>query len=140
MNTSYDDILHLPHHVSSTRAQMSMADRAAQFSPFAALTGHDAAIQETARLTDVRIELTEDELAALDRKYQELNDRLHEGSVVLITYFQPDSRKDGGSYISISGRVRKIDTTGRLIRMEDGTVIPMDAVYGISFVAPENLL
>ena len=133
MSDRYDDILHLPHHVSSKREQMTMADRAAQFSPFAALTGYDDAIRETGRLTDTQIELTEDELTALDRKYQVL----HEGTEVRITYFQPDSRKDGGSYITASGTVRKIDTAERLIRMENEAVIPMDAVYDISFVAPD---
>lgn len=135
MSGRYDDILHLPHHVSSKREQMTMADRAAQFSPFAALTGHDAAIRETARLTDRKIELTEDALSDLDRSYRKLIDHPETGSAVQITYFQPDERKTGGAYISSLGIVKKIDTAQRLIYMENKTIIPMDQVLKIIFPA-----
>ena len=105
MRTSnkYDEILSLPHHVSKTRPQMPMSDRAAQFAPFAALTGYDSAIKETGRLTDERIELDEEALTALDMKYQLLMDALNEAPKVTITYFQPDERKAGGKYASQVG-------------------------------------
>lgn len=136
MNRQYDDILRLPHHVSPTRPQMSMADRAAQFSPFAALNGYDAAIRETGRLTNTRIELTEDELTELDRKYQRLTGCLGAEPAVRITFFRPDSRKDGGSYVTVSGIVKKIDTFDRLLSMKDGTLIPMDDIFDICFDDP----
>ncbi len=131
MSGRYDDILHLPHHVSLKRAQMSMADRAAQFSPFAALTGHDAAIRETARLTDAKIELTEDALNALDRRYRTLVEHPEENQTVQITYFRPDERKSGGAYISLLGKVKKVDAVQRLIYMENKSIIPMDNVLEI---------
>ena len=105
MRTSnkYDEILSLPHHVSKTRPQMPMSDRAAQFAPFAALTGYDSAIKETGRQTDERIELDEEALTALDIRYQLLMDALNEAPKVTITYFQPDERKAGGKYASQVG-------------------------------------
>lgn len=127
----YDDIINLPHHVSKIRPQMSMLDRAAQFSPFAALTGYDAAIKETGRLTDERIELDEEALTALDRKYQLLINALDDAPEVTITYFQPDERKDGGKYITATGAVKKVDDFERRITMRDGTRIPMDDVLSI---------
>ena len=127
----YDDIINLPHHVSKIRPQMSMLDRAAQFSPFAALTGYDAAIKETGRLTDERIELDEEALTALDRKYQLLINALDDAPEVTITYFQPDERKDGGKYITATGAVKKVDDFERRITMRDGTKIPMDDVLSI---------
>ena len=109
MRTSnkYDEILSLPHHVSKTRPQMPMSDRAAQFAPFAALTGYDSAIKETGRLTDERIELDEEALTALDLKYQLLMEALDEAPKVTITYFQPDERKAGGKYLTATGAVKK---------------------------------
>ena len=127
----YEDIINLPHHVSKTRPQMSMLDRAAQFSPFAALTGYDAAIKETGRLTDEKIELDEEALTALDRKYQLLMDALDEAPEVTITYFQPDERKSGGKYITTTCAVKKLDDFERRITMQDGTKIPMDDVLSI---------
>lgn len=134
MRTSnkYDEILSLPHHVSKTRPQMSMSDRAAQFAPFAALTGYDSAIKETGRLTDERIELDEEALTALDMKYQLLMDAFNEAPTVTITYFQPDERKAGGKYITATGAVKKVDDFERRITMRDGTRIPMDDVLNIN--------
>ena len=109
MADNYNDIINLPHHVSATRPQMSMMDRAAQFSPFAALTGYDAAIKETGRLTDEKIELGEEELSILNMKFQLLMDSLDEEPEVHITYFKPDDRKAGGAYLTASGTVKKID-------------------------------
>lgn len=104
----YDKIINLPHHVSSTHPHMSMIDRAAQFSPFAALTGYDAAVKETARLTEQKIELDEYEKAALDQRILLLQEHLKELPEVTITHFVPDERKDGGKYFSITEAVKKI--------------------------------
>ena len=131
MNGKYDEIMGLPHHISKTRPQMPMSDRAAQFAPFAALTGYDAAIKETGRLTDERIELDVEALSALDMKYQLLMEALDEAPEVTITYFQPDERKAGGKYVSAVGAVKKIDDFERRITMQDGTKIPMDDVLSI---------
>ena len=131
MNRKYNEIMRLPHHVSKTRPQMPMSDRAAQFAPFAALTGYDAAIKETGRLTDERIELDVEALSALDMKYQLLMEALDEAPEVTITYFQPDERKAGGKYVSAVGTVKKIDDFERRTTMRDGTRIPMDDVLSI---------
>ena len=131
MKSKYDEIMGRPHHVSKTRPQMPMSDRAAQFAPFAALTGYDSAIKETGRLTDERVELDEEALTALDMKYQLLMDALNEAPKVTITYFQPDERKAGGKYVSAVGVVRKVDDFERRITMQDGAKIPMDDVLSI---------
>ncbi len=133
MNNRYDEIMELPHHVSTTRPQMPLSDRAAQFAPFAALTGYDSAIKETGRLTDERIELDEEALTALDRKYQLLIEALDDAPEVTIIYFQPDERKAGGQYVSATGTVKKVDTFGRRILLQDGTRIPLDSVYDLRF-------
>ena len=133
MNNRYDEIINLPHHVSKTRPQMPMSDRAAQFAPFAALTGYESAIKETGRLTDERIELDEEALTALDRKYQLLIEALDDAPEVTIIYFQPDERKAGGQYVSATGTVKKVDTFGRRILLQDGTRIPLDSVYDLRF-------
>ena len=140
MNGKYDEIMGLPHHVSKTRPQMPKTDRAAQFAPFAALTGYDSAIKETGRLTNERIELDEDALTALNVKYQFLMDALDEEPEIKITYFKPDERKAGGEYVSAIGAVKKVDDFERLITMQDGTRIPMDDVYdmSISVITNEN--
>ena len=129
-NHKYDSILHLPHHVSATRAPMPMSDRAAQFSPFAALTGFDAAIAETGRLTQEKIELDEEQLCLLNRKLQLLMDDPAEREVTL-TFFRPDSRKDGGAYVTVTGFLKKVDSYERIIVMTDGTKIPMEDVCHI---------
>ena len=131
MNGKYDEIMGLSHHISKTRPQMPMSDRAAQFAPFAALTGYDAAIKETGRLTDERIELDVEALSALDMKYQLLMEALDEAPEVTITYFQPDERKAGGKYLTATGAVKKVDDFERRITMQDGTKIPMDDVLSI---------
>ncbi|MBD9253127.1 MULTISPECIES: hypothetical protein [Clostridia] len=130
-NHKYDDIIGLPHHVSATRPRMSMIDRAAQFSPFQALTGYGAAIQETGRLTDRKIELSEDERIVLDMKQQILLDNIRERPDVSITYFIPDERKDGGSYVTVTGNVKKIDDYQRLLILTDRAQIPLDEIVDI---------
>ena len=124
----YKDIINLPHKQSSKRPHMSLLDRAAQFAPFAALTGYDDAIKETGRLTDERIEMSEEKLAVLNARYQILADNLRKEPEVTITYFVPDIYKTGGCYITATGVVKKLDTYERLITMVDGTRILMDDV------------
>ncbi len=124
----YDDIINLPHHVSTKHPHMSALDRAAQFSPFAALTGHDAAIKETARLTDEHMELDEDRKEEIDRQLQEIREHLDESPEVTITYFVPDERKKGGSYVTVSGRVKKLDEYEGRVIFEDNTSIEIDEI------------
>lgn len=130
-NSKYDSIINLPHHVSPTRPQMPMSDRAAQFSPFAALTGYDAAIKETGRLTDAKIELDDEELNNLNMKFQLFVEHLEDEPEVAITYFKADERKAGGACLEASGIVKKLDDFERVITMQDGTKIPMDDVLSI---------
>lgn len=111
----YDDMLHLPHHQSSVRPHMSLSDRAAQFSPFAALVGYDDLVQESARLTSERIELDESSKAMLDSRLHLIREHLQEHPVISLTYFVPDTLKDGGSYITTTGAVKKIDLYNRKI-------------------------
>ncbi len=131
MMNPYDDIINLPHHTSPTRRRMSLYDRAAQFSPFAALTGYDAAITETARLTDKKIELDEYEKADLSERLCMIQDLKDERPEVSITYFIPDKKKSGGEYITVTGRVKKIDEHGRTVVMQDATKIPIDDILEI---------
>ena len=133
----YEDIIHLPHHVSSRRPQMSMKDRAAQFAPFAALTGHEEAVKETARLTASRIELDENEIQLLDQKLQYIRDHLEERQAVRITHFVPDMRKSGGRYLEHDGIVKKIREYDRFIIMEDDTEIPISDILQMNFKAGE---
>lgn len=127
----YDDIIHLPHHESTKHPKMPALDRAAQFSPFAALTGHNAAITETSRLTDSRVELDEIRKEELDERLQRIRESLAHKPQVSITYFVPDAKKEGGAYLTITGSIRKIEENKRQIIMEDGTVIPMNDIYEI---------
>ena len=125
---AYDDIINLPHPVSEKHPRMPMADRAAQFSPFAALVGHEAAIRETARLTDQKIELTEDEKAVLDEKLCLLLDT---GGEAVFTYFLPDEKKDGGTYVTAAGRIKKLDLLKRRVVLTGGAVIPLEDISEI---------
>lgn len=131
----YDDIINLPRPVSRKRSPMSNFDRAAQFSPFAALTGYDAVIAETGRLTDTQIELDEGGKALLDEKLQTIREHLEENPAVTLAVFCPDSRKTGGAYETVSGHVKKIDPVARVLVLTDGTVIPIDRIYGIECLA-----
>ena len=138
MQNNYDDIMDLPHHVSATRPQMSMMDRAAQFSPFAALTGYDAAIKETARLTDQKIDLDAYEKEEINDKIQLITEYLGEDFEVVITYFQPDGRKAGGAYVDAVGIVKKIDEYDRVIILQDGKKIPIDDILDIDMSGSES--
>jgi len=131
MTNSYDDIIHLPHHVSATHPQMPAADRAAQFSPFAALTGYESVIKEAARLTDKRLELDESAKEALNERLQIIAARLGNCPEISITYFQPDAKKAGGAYVTAIGAVKKIDEYERVIVMTDGLVISIDEILRI---------
>ena len=132
MSTPYDDILLLPHHVSEKHPPMSRLDRAAQFSPFAALTGYEAAVKETARLTDRRIELDESEKGAIDQRLTLVQERLPDPIKVTITYFVPDKKKVGGAYVNVSGTVKKIDDYERMVILRDGTSIPIEDILHIN--------
>lgn len=124
----YDDIIDLPHYQSKKRKHMSMADRAAQFAPFAALTGYDEAVKETARQTEDRIETDEYEKAALNNKLLFLQEQLDKKLEISITYFKPDKRKEGGAYVTKTGAVKKINEYEHIIFMEDNTKIPIHEI------------
>ena len=128
MSGPYDDIIELPHPTSTKHSRMPISDRASIFSPFAALTGHGDAIQETAPLTDRRIGLGEDTKAMLDLKQQILPDKIDEWREVPVVWFRPDEKKDGGQYITTTGYLKKIDNIERVGRLADGTTIPLDNV------------
>ena len=130
----YQDIIQMPHPVSKVHPQMSLYERAAQFSPFAALTGHDAAIRETERLTEEWHELEEDQKEELDEKLSELLQKPDENQKLSIRYFVPDERKKGGAYKTIQGYMKKIDTSERVIILKDGTRIRADAILSIEDV------
>lgn len=128
---NYDDIINLPHHQSKVRPQMSLYNRAAQFSPFSALTGYEDAIEETARLTENKHTLSDEETDMLNRKMALLKDKISEHPTISIRYFIPDELKDGGSYSTISGELRAIDSVNRLVILQDGTTIPFDDIENI---------
>lgn len=138
MNTDdtrrYDDMIGLPHHVSKTRPHMPIGDRAAQFAPFAALTGYGDAVNETARLTEQRAELDEDRKAEIDAALRKLAQCADEEPEAAVTYFMPDGRKAGGSYVTVRGRVRRADTARRVLIFRGGTEVPFDDIYGIDDV------
>lgn len=127
----YKDIIDLPHHQSKKRQQMSLIDRAAQFSPFAALTGHNDAIIETARLTDRQIELDEGTKSIINEKIQMISDYLSEKPTVTITHFEPDIKKDGGAYLNTTGTVKRIDEFKKEILLTDGRIISIKSIFDI---------
>ena len=131
MSGPYDDIIHLSHPTSKNRPRMSIHDRAAQFSPFAALSGHAAAIAETARLTDRKLELDEDTKAELDRRQAILLEHISERPEITVTWFRPDERKEGGAYITTTGRPKKLDEAERILILTDDTRIPLEAVVSL---------
>ena len=132
MSGKYEDILHLPHPDSPKHPRMSLYDRAAQFSPFAAPTGHSAAIAETGRLTDQRMELDEYEMARVDAELQRLQELLPGRPMASITYFVPDERKNGGSYQTVTGEVKRIDAVAGMIQMTDRREIPIEDVFNVT--------
>lgn len=128
---NYDDIIDLPHHVSTTRPRMSNMDRAAQFSPFAAVVGYDAAVKETARLTDDRMELDENSKTILNEKLQMVLEHADTNPEIIVTYFVQDPQKAGGSYVSTTGILKKVDAYEQVLVMRDGTRIPLTEVFDI---------
>ena len=128
----YDDIINLPHHISPTRKQMSMHDRAAQFAPFAALVGYDDAVAETARLTETRQELDEQEQRAINERLAYIADHINEQPEVSIKYFVPDERKSGGAIVEVSGKTYRISNTDATIVMTDGCKIRLSDIIDLS--------
>ena len=127
----YDDIIAQPHPTSKRHPRMSRLNRAAQFAPFAALTGYGDAIAEAARQTGDQRELTDAERLALGEKLSTLRDRLADSPTVTVTYFRPDPRKAGGEYTSVTGNVRRVREYERELYMADGTIIPFDRILDI---------
>lgn len=128
----YDDIIDMPHHVSDTRPHMPLIDRAAQFSPFAALTGYDEAVTETARLTDTMLKLDDTQKEVISNQLRVLQENMKEQPLVSATYFVPDSKKTGGAYLSTIGRLKRIDEIKQEISFIDGLVIPFQMLYSIT--------
>ena len=127
----YDDIIRLPRHCSEKRMPMTLHDRAAQFAPFAALTGYDAAIGETARRTDKKAELDEETANILNERIHLIRERIGEKPEVEIAYFVPDERKSGGKYTTFKGRVRRIDAFAKVLIFTDGSKIPLADIISI---------
>lgn len=127
----YDDIINLPHHVSKTRPQMSMHDRAAQFSAFAALSGYDDTVKETTRLTDKKLELTEEEIKDLNLKVQILKEYADTQPLIFVEYFLPDKKKSGGSYVTVTGNFRRIDEYAGNLILTSGKEIHLNDIYSI---------
>lgn len=134
MSGKYDDMLHLPHHISLTRRRMTMAERAAQFSPFAALVGYGEAIRETGRAVGQQMELSEEEKAVLDQKQQIILAALEQGEEpeVTVTYFQPDRKKDGGEYVSYTGSIKKYKEIENTFVFGGGKEIPLSGIVDLT--------
>lgn len=133
MAENYEDIINQPHHISKKHRPMPREARAAQFAPFAALTGYESDVNEAARYTGKRRELGEYETERLNRRINEIRDGIHGNTEVIITYFKPDEKKAGGEYLNIGGRVRKIDDYGRTLTLTSGALIPLDDISEIVF-------
>jgi hypothetical protein len=131
MTGKYDDMLHLPHHVSRKHPPMPPENRAAQFAPFAALTGFGAAIRETARRTEPRRELDESEKAALDRELRRLQARIAERPPVTVSYYRPDERKEGGAYVTRTEPAVKLDPAARVLVLQSGAAVEFDAISAL---------
>lgn len=137
MEKEYQDMLTLPHHVSKSHPKMSVSDRAAQFAPFAALTGYGAVIKETARQTDARIELDEYSKAELDAVLGEIRAQLAAKPQVSITYFVPDAKKQGGAYVTVRGRIKKIEEYEQKLILTDEREIRIPEILCIELSAQQ---
>ena len=133
MADNYKDIINLPHHTSKTRPRMSVYNRAAQFSPFAALTGYDEAVKETARFTHEKVELDEYHIAMINDKINTALENKEQNLLLNITFFRPDRRKKGGEYLTVTGVVRRIDKVQHTLVLKDGTSIPINHIYDIEW-------
>ena len=131
MSSRYDDMIYMQNPTPTCKSRMSLYERAAQFSPFAALTGYEDAVEETARLTDARLELSEDMKTILNEKMQMIVDNMDADPIVTITYFVPDKKKEGGAYVDVTGIVKEIDEYERCIVMTDKKKIPIEQVRAI---------
>lgn len=131
MSGKYDDILFLPHPTSRKHPRMSAMDRAAQFSPFAALTGYEETIEETGRLTEQPVELWEDARMELDRRQQILLENAALSPDISVRFFSPDSKKEGGAYVTVSGRIKSVDPVNRVLLLQSGTQIPLDSILAL---------
>lgn len=132
MTDDYSDIIHLPHHQSKRHPQMSVEERAVQFAPFAALTGYGSAISEAARLTDEQVQLEDDDNNRLNRLMGQIADCISGQPCVTVVYFKPDSRKQGGSYETITEKLKRIDDNERQLVMADGKTIPFGLIIDLS--------
>lgn len=139
MKNPYEDIINLPHHMSSKHPHMSRYDRAAQFSPFAALTGHDDAVNEAARITDERLDLDDYIKADLNERLCIIQEYIKDKPDVLLVYFQEDNLKDGGTYLTATGCIKKIDEYDELVVMEDGNAISINDIVNINCELFSNL-
>ncbi|MBQ4568476.1 MAG: hypothetical protein IJA62_00215 [Ruminococcus sp.] len=139
MADDYKDIINLPHHTSKTRQRMSVYNRAAQFSPFAALTGYEEAVKETARFTDEKSELDEYQIAIINDKINIALEKKALNPILSITFFRPDSRKKGGEYVTVAGVIRKIDQVSHSLVLTDNTHIPIKFIYDIDSEIYENM-
>lgn len=135
---SYDDIINQPHHISQKRKKMSLYNRAAQFAPFAALTGYEQMVSETARLTDRHIELDEESIQQINQQLHMIMNSIPEQPNITFVVYEPDEKKDGGSYCVITGCVRRIDDVNREVILTDRTVISMNRIYAIHTENGEN--
>ena len=131
MTRRYDDIITLPHPCSTKHRPMERIGRAAQFAPFAALSGDDDAVRETARLTDRQLEMDEEGLSLMDEKLHALLEIIRDQPQITITFFEPDRQKAGGAYLSVTGRIRRVDEINRQLILTDRTVIAMDTICEI---------
>lgn len=134
MSGKYDDIINLPHHVSTKRPQMTRSARAAQFAPFAALVGLDDEMEETARLTDTKPELEEAEKEKINRILLEIRDNPQKETAIELTFFRPDGRKDGGAIITVPCTVRRIDEIGRSLILSDRSKIEFENILSIKTI------
>ena len=132
MNKNYDDIINLPNHISLKHPRMSIEARSAQFAPFAALTGYNDAVKETERLTDKRIEIDDNLKQILNNKLNYILENIDKKTLIIITYFIPDNKKDGGKYIEKTGIIKKIDIINQYIYLYDKTKIPIKEIINIT--------
>ena len=129
--TNYEDIINLPHHTSKKYPRMDRAMRACQFAPFSALTGHEDAVKETARLTDAMAELDDYEILKINDELSKVIENISQNPKVRVTYFKPDQKKTGGEYVTVEGKVKKIDKFDRVLIMADGEKIRIESILGL---------
>jgi len=134
LSDKYDDIIHLEHYKSKRHPQMSIQNRAAQFSPFAALTGYESAILEKARVTKHKPELDENKISILNEKLTILHEQLKNPPLILLTYFKKDLKKEGGEIIQKQGYINKVNLTEHTIYFNDMFLISIDCIIDISFI------